>query len=145
VVENAVATTRQLFEDGKVVLTVSLPDSVPPVVADRDRMIQVVLNILSNAAKYGGGRVALTLDVLAGAIRVDIKDQGLGIAPEDQERIFEKFRQAGDASSEKPAGTGLGLAISREIIQRFGGRLWVQSTPGRGATFSFTVPTKTWR
>jgi Na+/proline symporter/signal transduction histidine kinase len=145
VVENAVATTRQLFEDGKVVLTVTLPDSVPPVVADRDRMIQVVLNILSNAAKYGGGRVALTLDVLAGAIRVDIKDQGLGIASEDQERIFEKFRQAGDASSEKPAGTGLGLAISREIIQRFGGRLWVQSTPGRGATFSFTVPTKTWR
>jgi len=77
----------------------------------------------------------------AGAIRVDVRDTGPGIAPGDQERIFERFRQAGDAQAEKPSGTGLGLAISREIIQRFGGRLWVESVPGRGATFSFTVPT----
>jgi Na+/proline symporter/signal transduction histidine kinase len=141
VVEHAVSTTRQLFADGRVSLAVDLPAAVPPVVADRDRLVQVVLNLLSNAAKYGGDRVALSLQVLEGAIRVDVRDAGAGIAPEDQERIFEKFRQAGDASAERPSGTGLGLAISREIIQRFGGRLWVQSAPGRGSTFSFTVPT----
>jgi Na+/proline symporter/signal transduction histidine kinase len=143
VVEHAVSTTRQLFEERSVAMEVTLPPTVPPVVADRDRLVQVVLNLLSNAAKYGGQRVALSLHVLPGEIRVDVRDDGPGIALEDQERIFEKFRQAGDASAEKPSGTGLGLAISREIIQRFGGRLWVQSAPGRGATFSFTVPTVT--
>ena len=68
-------------------------------------------------------------------------DDGPGIPLRDQERIFQKFRQSGDTTSERPPGTGLGLAISREIIQRFGGRLWVDSAPGRGATFSFTIPT----
>jgi signal transduction histidine kinase/Na+/proline symporter len=141
VLEHAVSTTRQLFEDRKLTLSVVLPDAVPRVVADRDRLVQVVLNLLSNAAKYGGERITLSLHVLDDAIRVDVRDEGPGIPLEDQERIFQKFRQAGDASAERPSGTGLGLAISREIIQRFGGRLWVQSAPGRGSTFSFTVPT----
>jgi len=144
VVEHAVSTIRQLFEERRVALEVKLPAAVPPVFADRDRLVQVVLNLLSNAAKYGGdrgGRVTVTLQALQDAVRVDVRDDGPGIAPEDQERIFQRFRQSGDTAADRPRGTGLGLAISREIIQRFGGRLWVESAPGRGSTFSFTVPT----
>ena len=104
----------------------------------------MLLNLLSNAAKYGGGagaRVEVAASALPDAVRVDVRDEGPGIPPADQERIFQKFRRAGDTTAERPMGTGLGLAISREIILRFGGRLWVESAPGRGSTFSFTVPT----
>jgi signal transduction histidine kinase len=71
---------------------------------------------------------------------VAITDNGPGIRPEDQEMIFERFRQVGDAMTDKPAGTGLGLPISRQIVEHFGGKLWVQSTPGQGACFRFNVP-----
>jgi signal transduction histidine kinase len=116
---------------------------VPSIVADRDRLVQVVINLLSNAVKFcpeKGGRVSIGLRGVPGAIRVDVHDNGPGIAPEDQEIIFEKFRQVGDTLTEKPKGTGLGLPISREIIQHHGGRLWVVSAPGQGATFSFVLP-----
>ena len=73
-------------------------------------------------------------------MRVDFSDNGSGISAADQTVIFEKFRQAGDTLTQKPAGSGLGLAISRQIIVHFGGRLWVASEPGSGSTFSFTIP-----
>jgi len=82
----------------------------------------------------------VTLSRAGAAVRVDIRDNGPGISPEDQAVIFEKFRQAGDALTNKPAGTGLGLHISRQIIEHFGGRLWVESRRGEGACFSFTLP-----
>jgi signal transduction histidine kinase len=113
------------------------------VLADRDRLVQVVINLLSNAVKFCAerdGNVWISVDVLPGAIRVNVRDDGPGIACEDQELIFEKFRQVGDTLTEKPQGTGLGLPISREIIRHHKGRLWVESEPGRGATFSFVVP-----
>jgi signal transduction histidine kinase len=71
---------------------------------------------------------------------VDVQDNGPGVSPADHEKIFEKFRQGGDAVSGKPVGTGLGLAISRRIVEHFGGRLWVESEVGKGATFSFVLP-----
>jgi hypothetical protein len=143
VVEHAVAATSRLFDEKAAVLEVELPDEVPRIVADRDRLVQVVINLLSNAAKFcadTGGRVAISLRALPGGIRVDVRDNGAGIAPKDQAMIFEKFRQAGDTLTTKPRGTGLGLAISREIILHFGGRLWVESEIGKGATFSFVIP-----
>ena len=73
-------------------------------------------------------------------MRVDVRDNGPGIAPADQETIFDKFRQLSDTLGRRPAGSGLGLPISRRIIEHFGGRLWVESEPGRGATFSFELP-----
>jgi hypothetical protein len=143
VVEHAVAATSQLFAEKAAALELDLPEEVPRIVVDRDRLVQVVINLLSNAAKFCAdpdGRVSVSLRSEPGAIRVDVHDNGMGIAPRDREIIFEKFRQGGDTLTTKPRGTGLGLPISREIIHHFGGRLWVESEPGRGATFSFVVP-----
>ena len=102
-----------------------------------------MLNLISNAVKFcprQGGRIVVALQVGSEALQVDVTDNGMGIAPADHERIFEKFRQVGDALTGKPQGTGLGLPISRRIVQHFGGGLWVRSERGQGATFSFTLP-----
>jgi Na+/proline symporter/nitrogen-specific signal transduction histidine kinase len=145
VIEDAVSTTSQLLRESGAVLTLDLPGRVPPVYADRDRLMQVMLNLISNAAKFcdrKAGRISISLSELADVLRVDVRDNGIGIHPADHEIIFEKFRQVGDTLTEKPQGTGLGLPISRQIVQHFGGTLWVDSELGRGATFSFTLPLK---
>jgi signal transduction histidine kinase len=105
--------------------------------------MQVMLNLLSNAAKFcdqENGEVIVELSRKKDFLQVDVRDNGIGISEADQRIIFEKFRQIGDALVAKPKGTGLGLTISRQIIDHFGGRLWVRSRPGEGATFSFTIP-----
>jgi Na+/proline symporter/signal transduction histidine kinase len=142
VVREAVESTSQLFREGGVAIAVSA-DDVPAVHADRDRLMQVVINLLSNAVKYcppGEGRVEVRISAARDAVRVDVRDNGPGIARADQERIFEKFRGASDAADRRPPGSGLGLPISRRIVEHFGGRLWVESELGRGATFSFLLP-----
>ena len=142
VIHESAAAVGQLFRDSGVTLTRELPDDAPEIVADRDRVMQVMMNLLSNAAKFcasGEGRVVVKLTHEAQALRVDAIDNGVGISVEDQAVIFDKFRQVGDTLTEKPKGSGLGLAISRQIIEHLGGRLWVTSQPGAGATFSFTL------
>ncbi len=143
VIEDAVATTSQLLQEQGVQLSLDLPAQVPPVLADRDRLLQVLLNLISNAAKFcarQAGRIDIAVQVLPEALQVAVRDNGDGIDLADQQTIFEKFRQVGDNLTEKPQGTGLGLPISRQIIEHFGGRLWVESARGQGATFSFTLP-----
>ena len=143
VIQEAVDATSQLFREKGVALSLSLSDAVPRVRADKDRLMQVLINLLSNAVKFCPrdlGRVEVRLGSVRGALRVDVRDNGPGIDPAHHETIFEKFRQAGDLATGKPAGTGLGLPISRRIVEHFGGRLWVESVPGRGATFSFVLP-----
>ncbi|MDQ2962636.1 MAG: sensor histidine kinase [Pseudomonadota bacterium] len=143
VIADAVAATGQLFRERAVAISTRIGTDEAAIEVDRDRLIQVLLNLLSNAAKFcqsGTGRVEVALHRLNGFFQVDIVDNGRGVAPEEQELIFEKFRQAGDTLTDKPQGTGLGLPISRQIVEHFGGKLWVRSTPGRGATFSFTLP-----
>jgi signal transduction histidine kinase len=143
VITTSVQATAQLFRAKQVALDLELPEPGPTVSGDRDRLVQVLVNLLSNAVKFCDpevGRVQIGLDVVDGQARVDVRDNGQGIAPADQQAIFEKFRQGGDTSTNRPAGTGLGLPISREIVDHLGGRLWVESRPGQGATFSFTLP-----
>jgi len=143
VVDDAVAAVSQVFKENGVQLEVNMPRVLPSIVADRDRLMQVMLNLLSNAAKFckrPGGKVSIALARQDGFLRVDVTDNGIGISDSDQEMIFEKFRQVGDTLTNRPQGTGLGLPICRQIINHFGGRLWVQSRPGEGATFSFTLP-----
>jgi Na+/proline symporter/nitrogen-specific signal transduction histidine kinase len=143
VVEESATATAQLLADRKAKLQVSVPKELPSVPADRDRVKQVLLNLLSNAAKFCDderGRVAVELAVEDGAVRVDVRDNGPGIEPDDQEVIFDRFRHGGQMMTERPPGTGLGLPISREIIRQLGGELWVKSAPGEGSTFSFVLP-----
>ena len=143
VVEESVAATSQLYRDRGIALEVELPPAVPTILADRDRLIQVMINLLSNASKFcsrEAGQVRVALVQERACLRVDVADNGIGISPKDQEIIFEKFRQVGDTLTDKPQGTGLGLPICREIIGHCGGRLWVESELGHGATFSFTLP-----
>jgi Na+/proline symporter/nitrogen-specific signal transduction histidine kinase len=142
-VEESATATAQLLAERKAKLRVRVPKEVPSVPADRDRVKQVLLNLLSNAAKFCDeerGRVAVELAVEDGAVRVNVRDNGPGIDPEDQEVIFDRFRQGGQTMTERPPGTGLGLPISREIIRQLGGELWVDSAPGEGSTFSFVLP-----
>ncbi len=143
VIADSLDATRQLFRARNVTLEAHLPDRVPPVNGDRDRLVQVLVNLLSNAAKFvmpNEGRVTVALGRRDAMLRVAVSDNGPGIASEDQRIIFEKFRQAGNTMTEKPQGTGLGLPISRQIVEHLGGRLWVESEAGRGATFIFELP-----
>lgn len=142
VLSQAAETTMQLFRDREAIVELELPDKPVPIRADRDRVVQVILNLLSNAAKFvpkGTGRARVRLTCEGGEIRVDVADNGPGIPQEQLGVIFEKFRQGGDERS-RPQGTGLGLPISRQIVEHFGGRLWVNSCLGHGSTFSFVLP-----
>jgi Na+/proline symporter/nitrogen-specific signal transduction histidine kinase len=143
VVRESTDATSQLFREKEVALSVAVCRPAPRIKADRDRLIQVLINLLSNAVKFspaGRGRVEIRVFTEGALLRVDVTDNGPGIGPADHERIFEKFRQVGDTLTGKPQGTGLGLPISRRIIEHFGGRLWVTSALGQGATFSFALP-----
>lgn len=143
VVQESASAVGQLFRDSGVTLTLTLPQHAPDIVADRDRVMQVMLNLLSNAAKFcepGNGCVHITLSHETTVVRIDVSDNGVGIDSDNQAVIFDKFRQVGDTLTQKPKGSGLGLTISRQIIEHLGGRLWVTSQRGQGATFSFTLP-----
>jgi Na+/proline symporter/nitrogen-specific signal transduction histidine kinase len=147
-IAHAVRTTSQLFAERGAVVTVEQPPAdvpVPALRADRDRLLQVLINLLSNAAKFvpeGRGRVTVRLAADARAATIEVRDNGPGVPPEQQQLVFEKFRQGGSATH-RPQGTGLGLPISRRIVEHFGGRMWLESTPGQGATFAFELPWRT--
>jgi len=145
-IRRAVVTTGELFHEKQITVTLALTPNLPTVQADEDRLMQVMMNLLSNAAKFvpvPGGRVQVGLqaDVQAGpkGLTVSVQDNGPGVPTEQQALIFEKFRQGG-AADHRPQGTGLGLPISRDIVAHFGGRLWLDSKQGQGARFSFFLP-----
>ncbi|HET6468584.1 MAG TPA: ATP-binding protein, partial [Geminicoccaceae bacterium] len=143
IVEEAVAATGQLFRDKGIAVEVHLPATMPPIPGDHDRLMQVLVNLLSNAAKFAPartGRVQVGAEVRGDMVQVRVSDNGPGIAPEDLEVIYDKFRQVGHTLTGKPAGTGLGLAICRAIVERLGGRIWVESRLGQGAEFKFVLP-----
>jgi signal transduction histidine kinase len=110
---------------------------------DRDRLVQVVINLLGNAAKFSpaeGGLATLRLHRTGREFEISVSDNGPGIRAADREIVFERFRQLGDTMSEKPHGAGLGLAISQRIIIQHGGRIWVEDAEGGGAAFRVRLP-----
>ncbi len=140
--QQAVQTTAAMFRERGATVALEAPDSVPALRLDPDRLTQVLLNLLSNAAKFlpaEGGRVEVRLRVVEAGLRVEVHDNGSGVAPAQHALIFEKFRQGG-AAANRPQGTGLGLPISRQIVEHFGGRLWLEPAPGAGACFVFELP-----
>jgi len=142
IVRHAADSISQMIRERGQTLRLDLPASAPTLWGDHDRLVQVVLNLISNASKFAPrneGLITAVMTVSDGGLRVDVTDNGPGIAEEEQGLIFEKFRQGGDIRA-KPQGTGLGLPISKQIVEHFGGRLWVTSKPGEGATFSFELP-----
>src|SRR5918999_6308917 len=138
---DVVSATEALAAEKKLALEVDVPADLPRGRGDERRLTQVLMNLVSNAIKFTeAGSVSIRASVSDGGFVVAVTDTGVGIAPEDRERIFEEFQQVDTSSTRKKGGTGLGLAIARRIVELHGGRIWVDSAPGRGSTFCFTLP-----
>ena len=121
--------------------SVKSPSNLPALSADPHRVRQVVDNLLKNAFKFTptGGKVLLSARADGKALTVSVKDTGIGLSPAEREKVFERYYQVGDRAR-RPQGAGLGLAICKSLVERHGGRLWVDSAPGRGSDFQFTLP-----
>ncbi len=141
VIDRAISATSSLFEAKKLTLVRDVEPNLPEINGDHDRLIQVVINLISNSIKFTDtGSITCSAHRNGSEIVVSVADSGIGIALSDQPKVFEKFKQVGDTLTDKPKGTGLGLPICREIVEFHGGRIWVESVPGSGSTFSFTLP-----
>ena len=145
VIRNSVNSIQSLANNKSLSMTTRIPDTLPHIYGDRDRLVQVITNVLSNAIKFTpqGGSVSITAlqeNNPRSQIMVRIIDTGVGIKQKDLDVIFEKFQRSGDVLTTRSEGTGLGLAITKQIVEYHGGRIWAESTPGGGSTFSFTLP-----
>jgi signal transduction histidine kinase len=141
--ENALTLVRERAGRRRISLQMSIDEQLGEVRADERKIRQVVLNLLSNAIKFTpeGGRIQVTAVPKDGFVEVSVNDTGVGIAPEDQEAVFEEFRQVGTAEK-KAEGTGLGLTLCRKFIELHHGRIWVKSQVDVGSTFTFSLPVR---
>jgi signal transduction histidine kinase len=136
-----VSATEALAAEKRLALEVDVPANLPHGRGDQRRLTQVLMNLVSNAIKFTDvGSVSIRARVADSHFLIAVSDTGIGIAAEDQKRVFEEFQQVDSSSTRKKGGTGLGLAIARRIVELHGGRIWLESTPGQGSTFAFTVP-----
>jgi len=141
IIRQAFAITGSFFTQKGLELFEDIEEDLPEISGDNDRLLQVLINLLSNAAKFTEkGSITCRAKKTGNHITFSIIDTGIGIDIDDQKKILEKFKQAGDTLTNKPKGTGLGLPICREIIENHGGRIWVDSEPGKGSSFLFTIP-----
>jgi signal transduction histidine kinase len=140
-IANTMTLVRERAQRREVALVASIDPRLGRFRADERKLKQILLNLLTNAIKFtpDGGRVEVAARPHDGGVEIAVSDTGVGIAPEDQEAVFEEFRQVG-AASRKVEGTGLGLAITRKFVELHGGRIWVKSQPGQGSRFTFTLP-----
>jgi signal transduction histidine kinase len=140
-IDNALTLVRERATRRGIALARAIGDHVGVIQGDERKIKQVLLNVLSNALKFTpeGGRIDVGVSVNEGLVEVSVSDTGVGIAPEDQEAVFEEFRQVGTADK-KAEGTGLGLALCRRFVELHGGRIWVKSQQGQGSVFTFTIP-----
>ena len=141
IIDRATAATASLFEQKGLRLEKQIGSGLPQITGDRDRLIQVVINLISNSVKFTeAGTITCRAERRGSELVVSVSDTGVGIAPADQPKVFERFKQVGDTLTDKPKGTGLGLPICKEIVEHHGGHIWVESAPGRGSTFFFSLP-----
>jgi two-component system, NtrC family, sensor kinase len=141
-IDNARTFVRERATKHGINLDVTVDERLGDFVGDERKIKQVLLNLLSNAVKFTpeGGRIGIKARQADGSVEISVSDTGIGIAPEDQARIFEEFRQVGSDYAHKIEGTGLGLTLAKKFVELHGGRIWVKSEVGKGSTFSFTLP-----
>jgi signal transduction histidine kinase len=140
--ENAMTLVRERAQRHGIALELSVEPALGAIRADERKFKQIVLNLLSNAVKFtpDGGKVGVSARRAGGFAEVAVHDTGIGIAPEDQASVFEEFKQVGRDYTRKAEGTGLGLALTRRFVELHGGTVRVDSAPGKGSTFAFTIP-----
>jgi signal transduction histidine kinase len=143
---SAVILVRERATRHGLALDTSVDDRLGSFVGDERKIRQVLLNLLSNAVKFTpeGGRITVRAAPADGVVEISVSDTGIGIAPEDQEAVFQEFRQVGTDYARKREGTGLGLALARRFVDLHGGRIWVKSRLGEGSTFTFNLPVRPW-
>jgi len=143
--ENAMTLIRERAQRHGITLALNVDERAGAFIADERKLKQIVLNLLSNAVKFtpDGGRIEVGARLDTDKVEVSVKDTGIGIAPEDQEAVFEEFRQVGRNYTNKQEGTGLGLALTRKFVELHGGSIRLESEPGKGSTFTFTLPVRT--
>jgi signal transduction histidine kinase/CheY-like chemotaxis protein len=143
--DNGLTMIKERASRHGITLSLQVDPDLGEVEADERKVKQVVFNLLSNAVKFtpDGGRVELAARRVDGEVQVSVRDTGIGVAPEDQGRIFEEFRQAGQGPAKTQEGTGLGLALTKRFVELHGGRIWVESEVGVGSTFTFSLPVRT--
>jgi len=143
VVQTVFTAVEPLASEKKLAVKVSVPPDLPIGRGDERRIAQVLMNLVGNAIKFTEmGEVRIQAVASDGKFTVSVADTGPGIAEADQQRIFEEFQQVDSSSSRAKGGTGLGLAIAKRIVEMHGGRIWVESSPGKGATFAFALPVR---
>ena len=143
VVNDAVISTQQLTLDKNITIDLDFAADLPAVSGDHDRLVQVMVNLISNAVKFcdpDRGMIVVRLRAVDRRLRVEVQDNGIGIKPEDQAKVFEPFRQIKNPTQGRPVGTGIGLTITKRIIDFHHGRIWVDSEPGKGSIFCFELP-----
>ena len=139
---DAMTLIRERAMKHGIALGLDVAPGIAAMTADERKFKQILLNLLSNAVKFtpDGGRVDVSATRDGAGLVVAVRDTGIGIAPEDQQAVFEEFRQVGAHYTSKAEGTGLGLALTRRFVELHGGRIWLESAPGKGSTFYFTIP-----
>jgi signal transduction histidine kinase len=142
-IDDALLLIRERAGRRRLALERHVDGRVGEIRGDQQKVKQVLLNLLSNAVKFTpeGGRIDVRAALVDGTVEISVTDTGIGIAPQDQEAVFEEFRQVGKAEK-KAEGTGLGLALCRKFVELHGGRIWVKSQVGHGSTFTFTLPVR---
>ncbi|HYR94056.1 MAG TPA: GAF domain-containing sensor histidine kinase, partial [Methylomirabilota bacterium] len=143
-ISGALLLVRERAVRHGIQLSTDVPDDVGMLEADERKLRQVLLNLLSNAVKFtpDGGRIAVTVRRVDPEIRISVRDTGIGIAPEDQPKIFQEFQQVGRPTDRSREGTGLGLTLAKRFVELQGGRIWFESEVGKGTTFTFTLPVR---
>jgi PAS domain S-box-containing protein len=142
IIDEIAASLQGQIEEKGLSLKLDIPEGLPPICGDRDRVTQILTNLIDNARHYtpAGGQITVSAQVKGNFLQIGVADTGIGIAPEDQEKIFNRFYRSDHPLVQEVAGTGLGLPIAKSFVQIHGGEIWVESEPSRGSTFSFTLP-----
>ena len=141
-IANAMTLIRERAQRHDIALALDADPQLGEIVADERKFKQILLNLLTNAVKFtpDGGKVDVSARRDDGSVHIAVRDTGIGIAVEDQDAVFDAFRQVGKHYTNKQEGTGLGLTLTRKFVELHGGRIWLESVPGKGSTFTFNIP-----